>query len=64
MSVAVELVLSPVTGQGEEDGDVHVVAELHKLVARVVEDREEVVTEQPGVAESDSRHLLRKMFNI
>ncbi len=63
MSVTLDLVEGPVTGQGEEDGDVHVVAELNELVAGVVEDREEVVTDQPGVAESNIRHLSEK-FNI
>ncbi len=40
------------------------VAELHEVVTHVVEDREEVVTDQPRVAESDFRHLFASKILI
>lgn len=62
MSVSDDLVLSPVTGQGEEDLNVVGVAELHETVAEIVEKGEELVTENPRVAESNICHLNVKFI--
>ena len=51
--VTLQLVVSPVTGEGEEDGNVPLRADGGQGDTELVEGGEEVVSEDPKVAECD-----------